>query len=386
MERRLIIVTTNFYDFYKNEFIIGGLETYIRDLALLAIENNIKVLVFQVNNSSTERKETEYKKIKIISFLPSKRIFTKNKNQLVFDYAFHKYNNDYTKFIIATDQMNIKSNSLNVITIQHGIGFDIPGYMIRGFWSKIRKLQFINKYLRCVRNVQRFYHTKTTVCVDYNYYNWFRTLGTIYPEYKLNVIPNYASDFIKEEELENKLDNKRKTRKIVFARRFVDYRGTLLFAQVVKRIIEEFDIDITFAGDGPLKKTLESIFNGYKNVHFTSFAAPDSVKFHKDYDIAVIPTIFSEGTSLSLCEAMASGCFPIATHVGGITNIILDGYNGYLCQPNENSLYQRIKQCLLLEENEFNEIVKNAYYSCLKAFSISKWENSWKKILGTDNF
>ncbi|WP_420491566.1 glycosyltransferase [Neobacillus drentensis] len=47
----------------------------------------------------------------------------------------------------------------------------------------------------------------------------------------------------------------------------------------------------------------------------------------------------SEGTSLSLLEAMAAKCAEIATNVGGMTNIILDNYNGLIINPDESELY-----------------------------------------------
>ncbi len=104
-------------------------------------------------------------------------------------------------------------------------------------------------------------------------------------------------------------------------------------------------------------------------------------EFHKKYDIAVVPTIFSEGTSLSLIEAMSAGCLPIASHVGGMTNIILDSFNGFLTYPSEEELYKIIVKVLNLEKAEFNSIVKNAYHSACSSFSISKWKSSWREIL-----
>lgn len=381
---KLVIVTSSFYDFEKKAIKIGGVETYIMDLALLGIKSGAEVFVYLLESSRTCFQTDEYEGIKIIALPFAKKLF-KSGNQVLFDRIFSEQNGPQTKFVIATDQMDIKCKADNVIAIQHGIAFDIPGYLIGGLWGKTKTLQLVNKLLRCLRNVQRFYRTRNTVCVDYNYYSWFRTIGTIYPEFSMNVIPNYASDIISKEEFEKKQAKQQQMKKVLFARRFVDYRGALLFAEVVDRILtEREDVEFTFAGNGPLESTLKSKFKGNKRVNFTSFTAKDSVQFHKQYDIAVVPTIFSEGTSLSLCEAMASGCYPIATHVGGMTNMILDGFNGSLVYPSFEGVYNALVGALSMTKKSFDNIVINSYNTALYAFNKESWEKKWLKVLMTE--
>lgn len=382
--KKLIIVTPSFFDFTKKKMKIGGLETYIKDLAKLGLELHRETIIYQLDYKHNQNLEYIYDNICIVNFATNRSLL-KSANQAAFDKIFYIHNSTDTKFVIATDQLDIRSKAKNVITIQHGIAFDIPGYLIKGLWGKNPIFHLINKTLRCLKNVSRFYDTYHTVCVDYNYYNWFRTLGTVYPEYSIKVIPNYASSCISKEELQNKMEKDRRIKKIVFARRFVDYRGALLFGEVIISLLtKRNDIDVTFAGDGPLEEILKSKFSNISNVHFTSFSANDSVEFHKQFDIAVVPTIYSEGTSLSLCEAMAAGCVPIATHVGGMTNMILDGYNGFLVYPSVSSVYDCLVRCLSLSTEKFNSILQNSYESCIAALFIDNWKQKWTTELNAD--
>jgi glycosyltransferase involved in cell wall biosynthesis len=126
---------------------------------------------------------------------------------------------------------------------------------------------------------------------------------------------------------------------------------------------------------------MKDILKDCSNYEFTTYSSSNSMIFHKDFDIAVVPTIYSEGTSLSLIEAMAAGCFPIATHVGGMTNILLDSYNGILTYPSEASLYNSLTKVLNMESHSFNIIVNNAYCSAAASFSLTKWKESWKSFL-----
>lgn len=369
---KIFIITNSFVDYYTGDLRIGGLETYLKDLSVLFKDQNYEVCIYQLMTCD-QNKSFCFNGINVfIINCPY------NKLQPKFNTIYKSNNSTSSLFIIATDQLSIKAHYKNVITIQHGIGFDMPGDMVLGFWRKTRFLQHISKLLRCIKNLNRFYLCYNTVCVDYNYYNWLRTLGTIYPEKKIKVIPNYSSSCITKKDLENKLATDKKQIKIVFARRFVDYRGSILFAKVVKRILDNYNnVSVTFAGDGPCKKQLLNLFGKENRVSFTSFTASESISFHKNFDIAVIPTIFSEGTSLSLCESMAAGCFPICTHVGGMTNIIIDHFNGLMCLPSEDDLYDTLVSAIDMDSSAFNNIIRTAYDTATSAFNLELWKKKW---------
>ncbi len=371
MEKNLFIFSVGYLNPKSGELMIGGVQTYIHSLSLLGKQNGFKVTIFQLES-----------KLEVNFIYDDANVIIRNiraaKMQRYFEKMYKQLNTSNSIFIIATDQMNIKSMANNVITIQHGITFDIPGYNINGFWNKTKLLQHINKLLRCLKNVMRCYQSSNTVCVDYNFYNWFRTIGSIYPNKRIKVIPNYSNSYITEDELNYKLSNRSIKKRILFARRFCDYRGTILFSNVINRLLKQYsNIEITFAGSGPLENYITQNFIDYDCVNISKFNTNDSISYHKQYDIAVVPTIFSEGTSLSLLEAMSAGCFPLATHVGGITNIILDNFNGILCSPDEESLYNSFVRILKMNDQEFNAIVKNAYYSAVKAFSYDNWRHKW---------
>lgn len=372
--KKIIIVTNSFLNSETGSLGLGGVETYMYNLSLACQESSYDVIVCQLVSFSVSK---EYN----IHGILCKCIPSSN-NQKSFDRIYKMYNDHDTVFIIGTDQMDIKNPNTNVITIQHGIAFDIPGNMIEGFLGRNRMLQSVNKLLRCIKNVQRMNFCQNTVCVDYNYYNWYKTLGTIHERKKVWVIPNYASDFISNFEFEQKLLNSAPVKKIVFARRFVEYRGSIIFAKVIKRLFDEnFKFEVTLAGDGPCKKQMMDILKGYSNVRFTSYEATESIRFHYNYDIAVVPTIYSEGTSLALCESMAAGCFPVSTYVGGLSNILVDHYNGLLCTPNEDSLYESLKEALTMDRHSFDSIVRAAYQTATTSFSLSLWKTKWMKVI-----
>ena len=331
------IISEYFFDEINKKITLGGVQTYIFELANI-LSKKYNVIVHELSDNNF---------IENIDGFIIKGT-NKYKNYQSFFNSIYNVND---VFIISTDQLPIRSKGINVISIQHGIAFDIPRNFFKNRWSKWSILVHINKTLRCIRNIVRFHNINNTVCVDYNYFNWIRTLSWIESPKKVTVIPNFTSSIKNESEIKEKLSKNRERISILFARRFVDYRGTLLFIEIVDKLINKYDnIDFTFAGNGPLKDLIIDKFASNKRVNITSFESKDSVDFHYGYDIAIIPTIFSEGTSLSLCEAMAAGCFPICTYVGGMSNMIIDGFNGYIVFPDKEHLYESIINAINLEK------------------------------------
>lgn len=375
------VLISRIYDFENHCYTIGGIQTYIRELANLLKKLGVTVIVAQLFMSYKRHDSIEIDGIKIIR-IPAKRKLFIHPRQNAFNEVFKTYNTPETLFIIGTDQIDIKTPATNVITIQHGIAFDTPGNMLNGLWKKNTILQRICKLLKCISNTNRFYHTKNLVCVDYNYYNWLRTLGTISNSNNCKVIINHTNNHISKEELEQKIQSNKTKLKIIFARRFETYRGALIFANAIKQLFSDgYSIDVTFAGRGPLSEFITNLFKRNPNVHITKYNASKSVAFHSQFDIAVIPTIYSEGTSLSLCEAMAAGCIPIASHVGGLTNIILDGFNGFLCAPNENDLYMKLKYVIELPIETKRNVIRNAYNTAISTLSTDNWEHNWTDFI-----
>jgi glycosyltransferase involved in cell wall biosynthesis len=85
------------------------------------------------------------------------------------------------------------------------------------------------------------------------------------------------------------------------------------------------DARLAIVGDGPLRESLreraEALGLGDRVLLPGTFA--DTAPVYRDFDVFVLPSV-SEGTSISVLEAMASGITVVATAVGG-TPQLLDG-------------------------------------------------------------
>jgi glycosyltransferase involved in cell wall biosynthesis len=94
---------------------------------------------------------------------------------------------------------------------------------------------------------------------------------------------------------------------------------------------EQPGLKLLIVGGGPMKESLERRAAGHGiggQCHMEP-AVKDVAPWLRRIDIFVLPSL-SEALSNSLMEAMASGCCPIASRVGGNPELVLDGDTGLL--------------------------------------------------------
>jgi glycosyltransferase involved in cell wall biosynthesis len=170
---------------------------------------------------------------------------------------------------------------------------------------------------------------------------------------------------------------------ILFPRRFETDRGIELFAHVAQQIREMgYNAEFHFVGDGSRSQWLREFIERteLKNVskvyglHFSRMGYAYGIA-----DIVVVPTLSSEGTSLACIEAMAYGRAVVATNVGGLGNLIIDGYNGLLVEPNEQALLGAL--LCLLDNPERRDALGLKASEVAKAFSLEIWRERFMHVV-----
>ena len=78
---------------------------------------------------------------------------------------------------------------------------------------------------------------------------------------------------------------------------------------------------------------------------------------------------------------MSAGCFCIATRVGGLTNIIIDNYNGFLIEPTTEGIYKSLKEAISMDNDLFKRICQAGYDSACYGFSKKLWLSKWTKYI-----
>lgn len=378
INKDVVIVYNKFLCPHGENRVLGGIETYLHYLAsLLAANTSGQVTIIQPAKKDFDVAIDNYRVIG--------KQFGSSHKKVVCGHALSVAKQNQSLLIFAADQYSIKTDYKYAISIMHGISWDLPASFFTGnggIAGLLGKVPFVGpllakKYviLQRLRDIQ---NCKTNVLVDYNSINWYRTQFTDKLPFNYQVILNFA---VESSTKPNFSKHHEHNIKVLFARRFQAYRGVDIMANAAKQLLSEFaHVEFCFAGEGPEEPKIRALFNNEPRVQVTKYDSNSSVDFHQQYHIAVVPSIASEGSSLSLAEAMLAGCAVVASDVGGMTNMVLNEYNGILTPPNKSALTDALRS-LIVDTDRRLYLAKNAYEVASVVFSHKHWGAQWLDLI-----
>ncbi len=358
---RVDVVAYNFYDWDGRGRYFGGAERYIFDLSLLLQEMGYNVTLWQGANYSFEK---TWRGVKIRGIKAVKEDF----------YALSEiYNRECqeTEFIVATSlELAAAITSAPCIAINHGVNFDKPWQTAENFdvWRTAIFIEGLKRAHACV-------------AVDTNFINWTRTMDYGLAD-KLIYVPNYY-----DEEVFQVKPARTEDGKIIFVypRRIYTPRGYDLVIEAFREILGDHpEVIVRFVGQvdseevGADLEKFKAEFPG--QVEVTEYPIEDAYKAYEDVDVVLVPTRFSEGTSLSCIEAQASGLPVITTTIGGLPNLVIDRYNGRLIAPKAEEL-KKVALELIEQPEERKRLGKNAREVAKNSFTKTLWEERWKEAI-----
>lgn len=356
-----------YYNFVNADgvFAIGGIETYMRLLAL-ALHRNFKIDIWFPSSKEF--------------VIPDPTFTAHGVNCRNIGELQRVLNRKALKpediLIYATDQIIPVTSHRHTIGIQHGIYWDLPAGVYRDL--KGTHTLWLLKLFDNYRNYRRSELFSKLVCVDFNFLNWKRTLSVKLRENYHTVILNCAGD---EFFLVPEITPQEEYLTFLFPRRFVELRGALLFARVMNSLLERYPcVKVILAGEGALESRMKQSLPPGGKVTYRNVPYNDMPAVMRSADVVVVPSLGSEGSSLAVIEAMAAGRLVVASNVGGINNLIINRFNGILCNPDEPGLRESLEM-LLQDRSLFGHIPGHARETALKAFTFQRWSEEWLELL-----
>ena len=116
---------------------------------------------------------------------------------------------------------------------------------------------------------------------------------------------------------------------------------------------------LAIVGDGPHRANLETYFAGTPT-HFVGYLGGEKLAAAYAVADAFIFPSRTETLGLVLLEAMAAGCPVIAARSGGIPDIVTDGVNGYLFDPQDPQAAMLATEKLFAEPENYLKLRHNA--------------------------
>lgn len=356
----ITLLTSTFYDLDGNNFFQGGAERYIVELNNIIRGMGGSLTVFQCGCSNWHQ---NYYGIDVFG------LDTGGVNLFELNRDFHLWVEPgditiYFQMLLSSPKCNHPS-----ICISHGIDWD-------AHWLQANSTQYkktIQRVIESINNVDK------VISVDTNTINWIRATNSKLAE-KCLYVPNFVDTdlFTYKPKNDHELI-------ILYPRRLSEARGFWLLSQNIPSLIQKFpDIQFHFCGKAEFfeEQEINKLCSDYpKNIKWFNVDLNHMVEVYQSADIVVIPTCYSEGTSLSLLEAMACKKPVIATNVGGLTDLILPGFNGLQIEPKVDELYKAL--CLLIENPNLREELSSNALKTVQIFDKKIWVNKWRQIINS---
>lgn len=147
---------------------------------------------------------------------------------------------------------------------------------------------------------------------------------------------------------ENKL-KKNKKFTIGFVGYIDDLKGWRYVLEAYNLLEDEYisNVNLILAGSGPEKDVRElnrliEVYRLENNVRYLGQVEDASNNLMPYLDLLILPSK-SEGLPMTLIEALGNGVPILATEVGGIPEVLSDGYNGYFIKRNFVDIANKIK-------------------------------------------
>ena len=139
---------------------------------------------------------------------------------------------------------------------------------------------------------------------------------------------------------------------VAFVGRLVPEKGVIPMIRAFEKVAEETKSHLVLAGEGPLLDEAKALA-GPRTHLLGQISYEEVAQLLLESDIYVLPSR-SEGFSTSLLEAVACGCLPVSTRVGGAAELIREGKNGvFLAGYTESDIGEGLEKAFaMLKDSE----------------------------------
>jgi glycosyltransferase involved in cell wall biosynthesis len=159
-----------------------------------------------------------------------------------------------------------------------------------------------------------------------------------------------------------------------------NHKGLL---EAFRGVAHRTEAHLLLAGDGELRGELETMARTMRITPWTHFLGEreDIDDILAASDAFILPS-FSEGTPMSMLEAMAAGLPVIATAVGGVPEIVRNGTEGMLVPSGDTDALRDAMMRIIAGENSRRVMSISARARVKQAFSASAMAKSYLSLYG----
>lgn len=376
----------------------GGRESYAKQLAYCLKENNEIVVINthrRLKSSIIYKDRIKFYKIFHFNILFYEDYYLRSSKLNFFIKALWHFIDTFNFFTAFKVLKIIKNEKFDIIHI-HGIkGFSTIICLFSRLFNKKVIFSLHSYEFLCIAGVFLCPLTQWGICKrETSICKLYRFLKKImvsyvpvviapskfilekYKEYgffknsRYKIVPNFIEGVLPV--LPSKLDNK-DSFLLLYVGRLCKDKGVDILIESFK-LIKANSTYLHIIGTGPdndlLKESAENderiIFHGYLNYE-------ELKQFYRKADVVVVPSIWYEVFGIVIIEAFSFGVPAIGSRIGGIPEVIQDGFNGFLFSPgNKEELKDKMEIFIsdFQKEKRLLNIFRNNAYETSKKYSI----------------
>ncbi|WP_213878575.1 glycosyltransferase family 4 protein [Pseudomonas sp. dw_358] len=163
------------------------------------------------------------------------------------------------------------------------------------------------------------------------------------------------------------------------------YLGTLSEPKGVGWLIDQFQrlplaatLHIAGRGQAHYERELRRQARDNPNIHFAGQQSAES--FYAHIDVAVVPSVWDEPQVVGAVHACAQSVPVIASQRGGLPEIIHEGENGLLCEPDDADSLGRAMQRLVDEPALRQSLASQARASVAPLLDVERMVDSYQQF------
>ena len=169
---------------------------------------------------------------------------------------------------------------------------------------------------------------------------------------------------------------------------FYLFVGRISTEKGIDVLVETFSqskLPLILLGDGPERMRLEDKLKNQTNIQFLGSKSKEEViGFMKKAKALVFPSLWYEGMPYTIIESFSTGTPVIASYLGSMKELVVDGYNGFHFETGNT---ESLLQVLLRFENEGNgALYTNARNTYLEKYTpdehYSKIIKIYEEVIG----
>ena len=171
-------------------------------------------------------------------------------------------------------------------------------------------------------------------------------------------------------------------KRIITIGRILPQKGQIYLVKAMPAILAQHpDATLDIVGDGPLRAELEqqvSILGIHQAIRFLGVRS-DVPELLASSDVFAFPSLW-EGLGIVMLEALAAGVPVVASNIAVLREIVDDGQQGLLVQPqNPQALAQGIIR-LLADPDERRSMGRSGRQKMIERFDINVAMNKWRDL------